>query len=299
MDVEDLRTLVAIHRSGSVTKAATSLFRSQPAVSRRLALLERELGVPLFERVPGGVTASDAGRALLPFAESVIATLRDAEAAVRDLRSDDRGPVALALVGTLASTSLTTALRRFALRRPDVELSLRTATSREISELVRRADVTMGLRYHHDHAPDLHCEQLFAERLVVVAAPDHRCAGRSCASLEVLAQDRWLAFPVQQGRPEPVADGVRRALEGAGVTEERIRWIDSLTAQKRLVEAGFGIAMMPDSAVREEVASGSLVVLDVDELDLTQPVVLVTRRGGYLPGAAEALREELRARTRS
>src|SRR2546423_5039840 len=111
MDVEALRTFIAIHRSGGVTRAAAALFRSQPTVSRRLALLEQDLGVPLFERVPGGVALSHAGRALLPFAETALAALHDAEAAVRGVRSEASGPVAVALVGTLASTSLTSVLR--------------------------------------------------------------------------------------------------------------------------------------------------------------------------------------------
>src|SRR5258708_39661244 len=68
MDVEALRTFAAIHSSGGVTRAAATLRRSQPAVSRRLALLEHELGVPLFERIPGGVVLSEAGRAGLPVA---------------------------------------------------------------------------------------------------------------------------------------------------------------------------------------------------------------------------------------
>src|SRR6266700_7142474 len=107
MDVEALRTFTAIHSAGGVTRAAATLRRSQPAVSRRLALLEQELGVPLFERIPGGVVLSEAGRVLLPFAETALAVLRDAHAAVQAVRSEDSGPVTIALVGTLASTGLT------------------------------------------------------------------------------------------------------------------------------------------------------------------------------------------------
>src|SRR5262245_1142101 len=202
MDVEALRTFIAIYRSGGVTRAAGSLFRSQPAVSRRLALLEQDLGVPLFERVPGGVVLSQAGRALLPFAEAALAALHDAEAAVRAVRSEVSGPVAIALVGTLASTSLTSVLRRVAGQYPKVEVVLRTATSREVSDLVRRADVMLGLRYSEDPAPELHCETLFFEHLVVAAPPDHRLVGVRCDALQTLAGERWIAFPDVPGRPE-------------------------------------------------------------------------------------------------
>jgi DNA-binding transcriptional LysR family regulator len=102
MDTEALRTLIEVHRAGGVTRAAAALHRSQPTVSRRLALLERDLGVPLFERVPGSVALSQAEQALLPFAETALAALDDADAAVRAVRSEVSGPVAIALVGALA-----------------------------------------------------------------------------------------------------------------------------------------------------------------------------------------------------
>lgn len=294
MDTEALRTFIEVHRAGGVTRAAATLHRSQPTVSRRLALLERDLGVPLFERVPGGVALSQAGEALLPFAETALAALDDAEAAVQAVRSEVGGPVAIALVGTLASTSLTSVLRGVARRYPKLEVVLRTATSHEVSALVRRADVTLGLRYGDDPAPELHCEKLLDERLVAVAATDHRLAGTRCASLRALAAERWITYPEVAGRPEASLAYVRRALDSAGVDEARILRVDSLTAQKRLVEAGFGIALLPESGIQEELAARTLTVLDVRDLDLRLPVTVVTRRGGYLGAAAQALVEEVR-----
>ncbi|TWF80690.1 LysR family transcriptional regulator [Pseudonocardia hierapolitana] len=290
MEIEALRTFIAIHRSGTVTGASAALFRSQPAVSRRLALLEKELDVPLFERVPGGVVLSEAGRALLPFAEAVLASVQDAEAAVRAVRSEDSGPVTVALVGTLASTNLTSVLRRFAQRHPDVELTLRTATSKEVSDLVRRADVTVGLRYSADPAPELECETLYTERMVIAASPER--AGTPIAALSALAGERWLAFPERPG--EASGASVRRVMDAAGVAESQILRIDSLTAQKRLVEAGFGIALVPESSIQEELSAGSLVALDVGDLEVSVPVTLVTRCGGYLSAATRTLLAELR-----
>ena len=62
MDSDALDTFLTVHRKGGVSNAARALHRSQPAISRRIALLERELGVPLFERVAGRTRLSDAGR---------------------------------------------------------------------------------------------------------------------------------------------------------------------------------------------------------------------------------------------
>ena len=69
--------------------------------------------------------------------------------------------------------------------------------------------------------------------------------------------------------------------------------IDSLTAQKRLAAAGFGLALMPRSDVDEELASGQLGVIAVGDLDAAQPVVAVVRRNGFLSRAARTLLEDL------
>ena len=113
MEIDQLEALVAVARRGGFTRAAAALNLSQPAVSRRLGLLERELGAPLFERIPSGIVLTAAGQAFLPHAEALLASMRDGVDAVRALEGADRGAITLALVGTLASTTVTGCLRGF------------------------------------------------------------------------------------------------------------------------------------------------------------------------------------------
>ena len=133
MDSDALLTFLTVHRRGGISSAAKALHRSQPAISRRIALLEQELGVPLFERIAGRTMLSDAGRVMVPYAERAVAAAQDAENAVRALARPNSGPVALAVVGTLAGGRLSAILKRFVAEHPEVELSLRTATSAEVS----------------------------------------------------------------------------------------------------------------------------------------------------------------------
>ncbi|MDP9133340.1 MAG: LysR family transcriptional regulator, partial [Actinomycetota bacterium] len=96
MEIGQLEALVAVARRGGFTRAATALNLSQPAVSRRLGLLERELGAPLFERIPSGIVLTAAGQAFLPHAEALLASMRDGIDAVRALEGTDRGAITLA-----------------------------------------------------------------------------------------------------------------------------------------------------------------------------------------------------------
>lgn len=295
MDTEALRTFLAIHQAGGFSLGAERLNRSQPAISRRIALLEAELGAPVFERGHAGISLSQAGKVLLPHAERVLASLEDAQSAVRALNTADAGPVALACVGTLAGPVLTAALRSFTAAHPRVELTLRTATSAQVSELVRRGEATLGLRYHDDASSDLVCHPMAPETLVVVCAPEHPLAGRAVARLADLKGERWLAFPRPADGGEAWAETLFALFLTRGVADIRWTAIDSLTAQKRLAEAGFGLGLMPENAVAEERAAGRLAVIGVGDLAASNPVRAVVRKGGYLSGAAKALLDMLAA----
>src|SRR5260370_33139305 len=138
MELDLVEAFVSMVRRGGFTRAAATLRVSQPAISRRVHLLERELGAPLFERIRSGVILTDAGRVFLPHAGALLASMRDGIDAVGALRGADQGAVTLAVVCTLVSTSLTARLRRRRDDFPGIDVRVRTALSHEISALVRR-----------------------------------------------------------------------------------------------------------------------------------------------------------------
>jgi len=296
VEIDQIETFVAVVRGGGFTKAASLLHLSQPAVSRRLELLERELGAPLFERIRSGAILTEAGRTFLPHAEALLASMRDGLDSVRALNQVDRGAITLALVGTLASTTLTGCLRRFRDAHPRVELRLRTALSQEVSVLVRRGDATLGLRYGGDPHPDMLSVGVYDEPMMVVCSPRHPLARRRRIEPSALGTERWVAFPPRnESFYEPYPWSLPNRLASWGLSPAEIVPIDSLTAQKRMVEAGFGLALLPESSVDEELRTGTLREMRIAGKRVTIPVFLLHRRGGYLSGAARALIAELRA----
>jgi len=112
MELDHVEAFLAIARTGGFARGSVTLHLSQPAASRRIKLLEAELGAPLFDRLGRGVALTEAGRAFLPHAQALLASMRDAIDAVSAVRGTGHGTVTLALVGTLASSSLTARLSR-------------------------------------------------------------------------------------------------------------------------------------------------------------------------------------------
>jgi DNA-binding transcriptional LysR family regulator len=293
MDIQQVEAFMAVVRHGGFTPASAALHLSQPAVSRRIQLLETELGAPLFQRLPAGARPTPAGDAFRPYAETLLAAARDGTEAVAELRGIV-GVVSLALVGTLAATPLTARLRRFRAEHPAVDLRLRTALSDEVSALVRAGDATLGLRYGRVRDPDFTVRALAAERMRTVCAPDHRLARGGTVHVRQLTGERWLAFPSRDGETYSTILGQRLAAAGLGDAE--IVPIDSLTAQKRMAEAGFGLALVPESSVGEELRAGTLAALDVPALRSSLHVSLIHRRGAFIGGATKALIAALTAR---
>ena len=255
MDSDALLTFLTVHRRGGISSAAKALHRSQPAISRRIALLEQELGVPLFERIAGRTMLSDAGRVMVPYAERAVAAAQDAENAVRALARPNSGPIALAVVGTLAGGRLSAILKRFAAEHPEVELSLRTATSAEVSDLIRRGEATIGLRYDRDRSRDLDCELLFAERLAGgVRGATIRAPAAASRSSPICAASAGSHFPWCRGGARSRRRMSFALFQTHGLGEVDWTPVDSLTAQKRLVEAGLGIALLVGEQCRRRAA---------------------------------------------
>lgn len=269
MDIEGIRTFLAIAELGGFTRAGRRLHRSQPAISRRLGLLEQELGAPLFERIRGSTRLTEAGQAFLPHAEAALASVKDGEEAVRGLQAGLKGAVSLALVGTLADTQIIGTLRAFASRAQGVRLELRTASSRGVSDLVRRGEATLGLRYFPSERPELISLDAGSEAMLVVAAPGHRLTGRRVRERRLLRDERWVGFPPTPGEPDS-GSVLARLLIQAGLEGSDVTVIDSLTAQKRLAQAGFGLALVPESSVRDELRQGTLVALDIPLMRTSQ-----------------------------
>jgi len=290
VELDHVEAFLAIARSGGFVRGSAALHLSQPATSRRIKLLETELGAPLFDRLGRGVVLTEAGRAFLPHAQALLGSMRDGIEAVSAVRGTGHGTVTLALVGTLASSGLTARLSELRRAHPGLDLRLRTALSAEVSALVLRGDADLGLRYGPDPDPGLMSVVVHLERLVPVCPPEHPLAAGRADLAAALAGQRWLAFPPQPGAPaDPYAIALQQLLATHGLGSAEVLPIDSLTAQKRMAEAGFGLAILPESSLDEELRTGTLCVIDAPALTATIPVALIRRTSAFQSGAARAL----------
>ena len=127
-----------------------------------------------------------------------------------------------------------------------------------------------------------------AERLYVVVPANHRFGAKRRKDLSAFAEVQWHSFPTNRNALEFCGSLLESQLAAGEVVYPQITTVDSLTAQKRLVEAGFGIALMPRRNVSDELTRGTLRLVEIGSVEAQLPIVLVRCRGGPQENALEA-----------
>src|ERR1700690_1614234 len=164
MDISDLRVFEAVARLGGMNRAAAELNTVQSNVTARIKALEADIGRPLFERHSRGVSLTAAGQRLLPYADRAGRLLADARRATRD----DGAPSGILTVGSLETTAalrLTHLLARYAAENPEVDLVLRTGTTRELTGEVLEQRVDGAFVCGPVKNPELQETVMFREEL--------------------------------------------------------------------------------------------------------------------------------------
>jgi DNA-binding transcriptional LysR family regulator len=286
METVLLLTFREVAGRGSFTGAAESLQYTQSAISRQIAALEKEVGAPLFDRLPRrGVRLTDAGRSLLPHAEAVLERLASAHGEIAALGRLEAGQLRVGAFPTANAELMPRALALFRARHPAISPSLIEGTSpRQLARLdagdlhlaVVSADARLPLE-----AERVELVHLLDEPMLVALPRSHRHSGRRSLRLSELAADSWIAGD------RTVQDPLR-TLAPDLAERGRIEFVArEWTAKQGFVAAGFGVTLVPALAVTTVRRGVSLVALHGDDAP-ARAVYLATPKGATTPPAVEA-----------
>ena len=233
-------TFREVARLGSFSRAAEELSLTQPAVSQQILSLERQLGIRLIDRGPGGLALTDAGGLLLRHADAVSGRLRLASKQLGALVSEERRHLAVGAFPSAIATFVPEALVRMRAAEPDLEVSVSEGTLEELIEAVGDGTLNIAVLFQDAAAPrrehdDLERRDLFEEPMVAALPPRHRLARRRRIDLEQLADDPWTA---------PSRDGlVHRTCLAAGF-EPNIAFVTrDVLAFRELVASGLAVTL--------------------------------------------------------
>jgi DNA-binding transcriptional LysR family regulator len=297
MLLSQVEAFVTIAREGSVSRAAEGLFLSQPALTARLQSLERDLGASLFIRTPRGMRLSEAGHAFLPYAVRALQTLSDGRGQVDALERGGAGQLAIGAAPAVSTYVLPVVLKRFAATHPRISVSVRTGHSEEVLAQVLGEHVDVGLVRALRH-PEIESTLLYEDRLVLVVTPDHAFSRSKGIEMGMLQDEQLILFDRTSSYYELTSALFRQA----GITPVGVMELDNIEAAKKMVEQGFGIALLPRTAVATELAAGTLHEVPIADAEpVRREIVAIRRRdraadagaAASFIGTVEAMRAEL------
>jgi DNA-binding transcriptional LysR family regulator len=242
MDPRRLLTFREVARQGSFSRAGEALALTQPAVSQQVSALERQLGVRLLERGPGGPTPTEAGALLLAHADAVADRLAQADAQVAELSAVERETLRIGAFPSALASVIPAAIARLRELRPDVQVEAVEASGEELGAAVAAGTLHAAMCFQDAEAPPRRPEgterhELGGEAMLAVLAREHALAGRERVRLRELADEVWTA---------PSRDHlIYRACVAAGF-EPRIAFVTrDVLAARGLVRAGLAVTLMP------------------------------------------------------
>jgi LysR family nitrogen assimilation transcriptional regulator len=286
LDIAHLRDFIAVVDAGSLTRAATKLGVSQPALSQRMTQVERELAVRLLERGPRGIEPTEAGLALYRDAEPLVRQFDQLTTSVDHHRHPVTGVVAVGLPSTVA-VHLAPALFTWAKHHhPGVRLQLFESMSGYIEELLGRGRMDLALLYREDWDARPGETPLYSEDLYLVgSAGDDRDPQEPTVALQALED-----VPLVTPGPRSNLHSLIEARFGAhGLAPTIVADVGSLGAMLRIASSGEACTILPISVVRERFGEDGIEVRKIVDPVIERYVSVCTPGGHFAPPDAVAV----------
>ena len=290
MEIDQVETFLAVATFGGFHRAAEALRVSQPAVSARIKALEESLGVSLFARSRSGLTLSEAGRTLKPYAEQLLRTASLARQAVHELQPGSAGPLEIAAALSISVYFLPDVLKHFRRAHPHVIINIRSGHSKEVLDMVLGEEAEIGLARSLQH-PEVETLSLRDDPLLLIAHSSQSPQHSRRARLQQVAT--WPLIFYERGSSDWTL--THSLFRRAGLVPNIALEVDSIETAKRMVERGLGFAFLPQMAVTGEMRRGTLVpvrILDAEPLGRCLDVIHPRHRA--LRGEAQAFLKFLR-----
>ncbi len=281
MDFNNLQAFLAVADAGSFSRAAQRLYLTQPAVSKRLASLEDELGLRLFDRIGRKVSLTHAGSSLLPRARELLLQAQDMKHLASNLTEEVSGPLILGTSHHIGLHRLPDVLKQYRSEYSDVQLDIRFMDSEAACRAVEKGELEMAIvTLPTDSPSNLQIRELWEDKLCFVTAPEHELAGKREVSLEELT-----CYPAVLPGPTTYTRSIlEQAIQEHDLDISLGMSTNYMETLKMLAEINLGWSLLPETMLKQ----AKLKVLPV-KLQLKRSLGLVTHGERILSNPAQAL----------
>ena len=281
MTLQQLRYFCVMAKVLHYTKAAGMLYISQPSLSHALAEMERELGVPLFEKSGKKTFLTRYGAGFLPYAQNAIMAISEGEAAMAQMADPKRGRISLGYIYSLSYGLLPSLVERFLSFRGDSNINFnftQNMTSKLLDMLSEGAlDFVFAERPAND---SIEAVPVLMQEMFLVVSTSHRLAGRSSIDLDEIADELFISINPNTSL-RALIDG---CFKRAGISPKTVMEADECNSMAAFVNAGLGIAIMPHIS---SLCSYNVSVIPIANSGLRREICLLWKKDRQMPPSAE------------
>ena len=261
-DLRTLRLFAAICHSGSVSKAAVQLNMAVSAASRRLRLLEEEVGAALVMRQAHGVEPTMAGVTTLRYAETVLRLSDGLSASMREFQEGVRGRVRVSASSSALVHTLANDLAMFSQSNPDIRIDLEELPSVETITLLSRGQTDLGVFIRGVSTSGLITYPYTKDRLALAVRKDHPLAGHERVKFADILEEEFVALEVSSAIYRLVTE---KARELGHLLKIRVQ-VRSFEVMCQMIQYGLGVGILPGDALRPMASVLGLCLIPLDEI---------------------------------
>ena len=285
-----LDLFVSVIELGSVSRAAEAHGIAQPSASSRIKHLERQLGMQLLDRGPGGSTPTDAGVVVAGWADTILRAAHELEVGLSAFRAEQTGRLRISASFTIAEYLLPQWLDRFSRDHPRDSVALEVANSTTVIDRLRHGAADLGFIETPSELTGLNEQIVGHDELVTVVAPSHPWATRGSVPVEALAATPLVMREAGSGTRE----ALEQALRDLGLGKpSAVLELGSTSAVRAAVVHGNAPTVISRLAVAAELSTDQLIEIQVPDLRIGRDLRAVWPSGSGLPTLAQALLDDL------
>lgn len=288
MELKQLEYFIVLCQELHFTRAAEKLGIAQPSLSQQIALLEHEVGMPLFDRIGKKNKLTDAGKTLLHHSYNVFHEISQAQAAISELQGLERGTLKIGSLLTVVNYLLSPTVIGFHHAYPNVELSIQGLRTGDIYKGLLQNELDLGIIFLPLEHEDLEAIPLYKEELAFAAPKDHPLAKEKGVSLQVLKETSTILLPETYFLRQVVNEQCRfMNFEPKPVLE-----MTTMESIIQMVSQGVGVTILP-KAYLDYINHAQITTIPIKDPVITTQIGIAYRKNKHLCAASRVFMEQL------
>jgi DNA-binding transcriptional LysR family regulator len=295
--LQQLRILKAVAAEKSFTKAAETLFISQPSLSKQIKILENRLGIILLNRENNKLSLTESGKVFLHYSERILALCEESCRALNDVKNGDRGNLTVGASQTIGTYLMPRVLALFAQHYPQINIKVQVDSTRVIAKKVLNHEIdiaVVGGDVPEELKKNLEIEKFVEDELILIIPKSHPFALKK--QKKINKDDLYHLNFITLNSTSTIRKFIDNILIQNNIETKQfniVMQLNSIEGIKTAVSLGLGAAFVSSSAIEKEIELKTVEIINIENIRITRTLSIITNKDIYRSKALEFFHNEL------